>query len=232
MRGESGTIGKQPVRTFQMVAKIINKLRRGIELIRSGEVRYWWWQRKLARLHLDFSRVSVEDLGLDPARSEAHQASPQRFLAKVVDSFKLHSGDAILDVGCGKGAALFVFSRRFSRMGGVEIHQGMLETARTNLKRGGISNCDLWCCDAATFQEYDGFNWIFLFNPFPNVVLEQVITNLVASARRKSRKIILLHGNYKNPGSHESLVCHGFREIACHEAGEVKLRIYLWKVFE
>jgi len=214
-----------------MIGRIVNKLRRGVELVRFRDVRYWMWQRKLARLHLDFSRVSVEDLGLDPARSEPHQAFPQRFLAKVIDGLAIQSSDAILDVGCGKGAALFVFARRFARMGGVEIHQGLLETARANLRRGGISNCELWGCDAAEFQEYDGFNWIYLFNPFPNLVLEQVVTNLVTSARRKRRRVMLLHGNYKNPKAHEMLVCHGFREIACHVAGEVKLRVYLLEAF-
>jgi len=117
-------------------------------------------------------------------------------------------------------------------MGGVEIHQGLLEVARANLKRGGISNCRLWCCDAAAFKDYDGFNWIFLFNPFSNLVMEQVITNLVVSAQRVPRKITLLHVNYKNPGSHEILGCHGFTEIACHEAGEAKLRFYLLKAFQ
>ena len=65
-----------------------------------------------------------------------------------------------------------------------------------------LQQCAAYHADAATFTDLDDYTYLFMFNPFPEVVLGQVLANLETSLRRKPRNVRLV---YSNP-LHEQIV--------------------------
>jgi SAM-dependent methyltransferase len=104
-----------------------------------------------------------------------------------------------IDLGSGKGRALLLAAMYpFARVVGVEVQPGLDATAQKNIADFGepgqqCHNIESVCADA---REYD-FPLtnivLYLFNPFPDYVLREVLTKLVASARRAPRSIRVLY---------------------------------------
>lgn len=98
----------------------------------------------------------------------------------------------------------------FSRINGVEISSNLAQIARQNLRRMGISNSTVFTGDAAAFTDLDCYTYIYMYNPFPEIVVQSVAANIAASLRRRSRKLTLI---YKNPVFASVLVDAGFRKV-------------------
>jgi SAM-dependent methyltransferase len=104
-----------------------------------------------------------------------------------------------IDLGSGKGRALLLAAMYpFARIVGVEVQPELDAIACDNIARFHHpgQQCDeieSLCADA---REYD-FPLtnivLYLFNPFPDYVLREVLTNLVVSARRSPRPIFVLY---------------------------------------
>lgn len=103
-----------------------------------------------------------------------------------------------LDYGCGKGRTLAVAATQpFRRIIGVDLHAGMVATARKKLvhmkRPSRCSNVELINADAMEFDVPDDVNAIFLFNPFSLTVLEVVLLRIRASLERAPREITILY---------------------------------------
>jgi SAM-dependent methyltransferase len=104
-----------------------------------------------------------------------------------------------VDLGSGKGRALLLAAMYpFARIIGVEVQPELHAIARRNIEcfaaPGQLCRrIESLCADA---REYD-FPLedlvLYLFNPFPDYVLREVLTNLAASARRAPRSIFVLY---------------------------------------
>ena len=106
-----------------------------------------------------------------------------------------HSGDSVIDVGCGKGRMLEVFhSFGFSKVDGLEYSAEMSETARENMKKLGLSS-EIFTGDAAVFDGYDDYNWFYMFNPFDMNIMRKFLGRLEESLRRRPRAITILYAN-------------------------------------
>lgn len=68
----------------------------------------------------------------------------------LIDGLAPPAGGAVLEAGCGTGRNLIVAARRWpdARFYGVDISEAMLETARTNVAKAGLS-------DRITFAQGD-----------------------------------------------------------------------------
>jgi SAM-dependent methyltransferase len=145
-------------------------------------------------------------LGLDISRSFPYEPSPDRFLCKIMTQLPIRFSDRLLDVGCGKGYALFLFHRfPFEVTDGVEISPYLVKIARLNLQKLKIPAV-IYLSDAAAFQNLDSYNYFYLANPFPENVMAEFLENLKLSMLRNSRTVTIL---YLNP------VCDKmFRNIA------------------
>jgi SAM-dependent methyltransferase len=104
-----------------------------------------------------------------------------------------------IDLGSGKGRALLMAAMYpFARIVGVEVQPELEAIARRNLQvfaRPGqlCRSIDSLCADAREY-EFPGENLVlYLFNPFPDYVLREVLANLAASARRAPRPIFVLY---------------------------------------
>ncbi len=66
-------------------------------------------------------------------------------------------GERILDLFCGLGNFTLPLARRASAVVGVEGDAGLIERARANAARNGISNAEFHCADLA--KELEGASW-------------------------------------------------------------------------
>ncbi len=134
--------------------------------------------------------------------------------------------DSILDIGAGKGSAVFSFiAGGFKKIGAVEYTGNIYNVLIGNLNKAGIKYeektgvAPLQCnrildgtiacynCDASLMSdELDGYNWFFMFNPFPLEILEKVIGNICSSLERKPR---LCHIFYAEPVGHQYILDTG-----------------------
>ena len=96
-----------------------------------------------------------------------------------------------IDLGSGKGRALLLASEfPFRRIIGVELlpelHAVAQENIRTYQEGAQQARIELWCGDARQFPFPSEPLVVFLFDPFPEHVLEQVIAALGRSVRAAS----------------------------------------------
>ena len=158
---------------------------------------------------IDVSSVSVEALGLKEGRSECYGNSGGPDLDVVLSRLPISPTDRVLDVGCGKGGAMITMSKYgFARVDGVEISHRLAAIAEKHLARAKVANASVFCCDAADFTDYDPYTVLYMYHPFGDVVLREVLKNLAASLARRPRRLTLL---YRNPIHHELIIQAGFR---------------------
>lgn len=144
-----------------------------------------WLQRGK---HID-QIIPLQDLGLAP--EEAHEHAPTDDYIELWRLLKTGNvrGKSIVDLGCGSGAAICLFSRLpFSHIWGVELNPRLANTASSNFLRN--KRVTIECADARHFTH--PVDIVYLFNPFPWLVLEDALKNLLS------------HGNelrllYRNP---------------------------------
>ena len=143
-------------------------------------------------------------LNTDAAESSVFQATRDiKYLKNVLDRLEITDKDSILDLGSGKGYLLKVFATDydFRTVGGVEISSRLAEISRKNLEKEGIGNFQIFNENATTFYEYGGYNYIYMFNPFPSVVMKSVMKNIDPFVRGGAMCII-----YRNPVCHDDII--------------------------
>lgn len=164
----------------------------------------------------DFSTdVAPEEVGLDPKLAFRSSPSGNNNLRMVLRALPICSKDNVIDVGCGKGSAMRVMLEfPFARVSGVEISEQLADVARRNFVRLRIP-LDRWrvvAANATVFDDWDHYNYVYFYAPFPSVVMAEVVRNLASSLQRVPRKTTII---YNNPFCHAEIVSSGmFRKIA------------------
>lgn len=175
---------------------------------------------------LDFSSFcEPEALGLEPERCYPYERSSPVLLYQAFDDLNIVPGDNLLDVGCGKGYALYLLRKRyaFSRTDGIEISPRLVDIARRNMMRLGL-DVRIELADAAMFAGLDQYRYFYLFNPFPGDVMERFLMNLQESLLREPRSVTLV---YSNPTCHRLLLLHA-REVCRYEAQVDGFHVHLF----
>ncbi len=131
-----------------------------------------------------------------------------------------------IDLGSGKGRALLLASELpFQRIIGVELLPELHAVAQENVhiyqqgaQQGRI---ELWCGDARQFPFPPEPLVVFLFDPFPEHILEQVMAALEQSVRECPRPLWVV---YQNPISEHVLSNSGWlRRVK----GNVQYAVYV-----
>ena len=173
-------------------------LKHGMLLLRRRQ-----WRELLIRTRIALGQI---DLKVDPTEAvseRTHYYADSGGLAfdRIMSHFEISAADAIVDFGCGKGGVLISLSKYpFSRITGVEIAPDLVDIARENIRKLKIRSVDIQCCDAADFKQLDEYNYFYFFDPFPCVVMADVLDNIEQSLTDKPRKGTLI---YLNPFCHE-----------------------------
>jgi len=157
---------------------------------------------------VDVSFVSAADLGRSEEISAHYGATPGFELQKVLRTLKIPSDSSIIDMGCGKGLSFLTFVKfpEFSRIAGCEISAELVNIAEQNLRCLGIEGVTVYCCDAATFREFDAFDYVYMFNPFFGETFDRMMENLSRSLLRAPRPVTII---YRRPSCHDKVVAGG-----------------------
>lgn len=167
-----------------------------------------WFARKndrLFRKDADFSGwMMQEEAGFTEQQGNQYQPCTSQ-LKKVLKKLSVCEEDAILDIGCGKGKAMYLMSCfPFRKIQGYDLSEELVRIANANFQKLGLKNCEAFQADAMEFTEYDDFNYFFIFNSFPREVFEIMMEHLMKSMERRPRKVRFI---YLNP------VCHDYMEV-------------------
>ena len=116
-------------------------------------------------------------------------------------------GSVFIDLGCGKGRALFIAAEYpFARVIGVEYAEDLADTARQNLQNlqpeGLREKIALYVMDAVQF-EYppDAPCFVFLYSPFDGPVLQDVLRKIATSHAFKPRPFFLCYARQNSGDS-------------------------------
>jgi len=157
----------------------------------SGAVR--WRDRLLGMFHSEYQPTQpaafhemIDALGQMPGADQ----SPLNFRDYT-----------FIDLGSGKGRTLLMASDYpFRRIIGVELLPALHEIAQDNLRqyKNESQKCfaiEAVCRDAAAFAFPEDPLVLYLFNPFPESGMRQVIANLKQSLRAHPRPVYILYHN-------------------------------------
>jgi hypothetical protein len=108
------------------------------------------------------------------------------------------------------GAMLTMAKFPFDRIDGLELSSQLVEIARRNLHRMGVTRSHIYHMDAANFTDYDRYSFLYLYHSFPQIVLESVLANVPASLVRRARRVLLI---YRNPTFEATVLASGFSRL-------------------
>jgi SAM-dependent methyltransferase len=214
-------------RAAQRIATARAALRqRGLSGVAERVMRHLRWLRSQRQRDIEFDRASGMDtkglmglwrLGIrsDNVRhGNRYEAVDAEVLRRALEGIGRAFHDfAFIDLGCGKGRALFIASKfGFSRVIGVEFAPRLAAIAEENCRRSGIC-ATVVPQDAARFPFPPGNLVVFLFNPFGPAVLTPVMDHLTEGPVGE-RYII-----YVNPKHRACLDAHPQMECVRSEAG-------------
>jgi SAM-dependent methyltransferase len=172
-----------------------------------------WW-RKLLRYGADWSRrhifergdfidtgqaVMLKDLGLDSPDRYRYVPSGRSVIPRLLRKLKAGPDDVFIDVGSGKGRAVFQAARSpLKRVIGLELADELNEVARYNVEhnrdRLKCQDVELITGDAVEYTFPDDLTIAYFYHPFSGTTFERVIDNLIASLDRNPRELHLVYG--------------------------------------
>ncbi len=125
------------------------------------------------------------------------------------------SESQFIDIGCGSGKILAVaINKRFRKVSGIDLDREGLQNAIiacTELSnRLGKIEFEILHADAAIFVVANSINVIFMYNPFGEKTMQQVINNIKKSFELFPRRICVI---YENPVFEKLFYDSGFKSI-------------------
>jgi hypothetical protein len=201
-RGVIGAIRFVIATAFSQVKNLTSSRRQTISLQREGDLEFD------RRYGLDtISSVEISNLDVESKNwiySERYQAIHYVDFGRLLEILSLPYEQFIfVDLGAGKGRAVLLASDLpFKKIIGVEFSAELTSVAKDNLCRypEEAKNCkdiELICMDAAEYNLPEEPLVLYLYNPFRQPVMVQVIDNLTASFRKRPRRIVVLYFNPK-----------------------------------
>jgi len=156
---------------------------------------------------LDFSTVvPVVELGLDESLVTKGSPSCNKYLVQLFDVLNITSNDRILDIGCAKGGAMRCMTKfPFSKIDGIEISGILSNIATKNFVKLNERRVEIKNIDASAFSDYKDYDFLYLYNPFPEEVMKKVLSQI-----NSKKEIIII---YNNPVCHDQIIKHGFHKV-------------------
>ena len=212
------TLWQLAVRSYELLRDYTPARRR----LRYGDLEYDWEER----VDTTWSNVRLGTRLREIVAGRQYQPSDPALFREVMGGLAIdYPQFTFVDLGSGKGRALLLATEfPFARIVGVELLPELHARAGQNVLRfrGGAERerIELWCGDARRFPFPSGPLLVFLFDPFPEPVLEEVIANLRQAAGQQPRPLVLV---YLNPISEHVLSSAGWLRRVC---GNIQYAVY------
>ena len=161
-------------------------------------------------------RVSLAELGICPEHREPYEPSRWLTLRRILPPGDVAFDDVFLDLGSGMGRIVYQAAARyrFRRVMGVEISERLHAIAVDNIGRNRhrlrCSDVQLVCSDVLDYEIPDDVTVVYMSNPFSGPIFKAVLDGLVASVRRRPRRLRLL---YTNPVEDATVRAAGFELV-------------------
>lgn len=135
--------------------------------------------------------------------------------------YKETAGFDFLDIGCGKGRAVFVAEYfGYDEITGIDLDEELISDARNNLKtypfKRTESTIQLIKANAIEYEYHNKPTVYFLFNPFSEEVMQKVVNRIVTLTRSETWFV------YMNP-----LYLKPFEERGLENYKEFKTGLYM-----
>ncbi len=122
---------------------------------------------------------------------------------------------SITDYGCGKGRVVAVAAfYGFDKITGIEFSEELCNEAKKNIAplqlRFTEKIFNVVHINAVDYQIEDDVNVFFFFNPFNEIVMNEVIINILTSINKNKR---IIHVAYINPRHKQLFINAGFNEV-------------------
>lgn len=153
----------------------------------------------------DFGRwMTNSELGIDDSHGNPYAPTLPWNYQKALRKMSISDQDSCLDIGCGKGRAMYIISQYgFKRVDGYDLSEELVKIANDNLRLLKVEDrCHAMVADAETYERYDDYNYLFLGNSVPMEVFKSMMKHVEESIVRKPRKVTLL---YQNPEERDHL---------------------------
>jgi hypothetical protein len=168
-----------------------------------GEGRQLYFDLRNRLRGVDLEYVSIGDLGFSADVAHFHSQSGGDSLRAVFAAIPIPKGSVALDFGSGKGGAIISLHQLpFAEIRGVELSEPLVAVAKENMARLRLRRARFIVSDATQYRDLDAVTHIYMYNPFPCVVMAGVLRNIEASLTAAPRQ---LHVVYRNPICHELL---------------------------
>jgi hypothetical protein len=171
-------------------------------------------------------KYNLNSMGLDKLRtlsikgdnlahSSIYQASNYYILETGCNYLRsINENNNFTDFGCGKGRALVVAAYfDFKNITGIDFAKALCISAEQNILRAKLRYpsvaFNVVCDDVVNYKIKKEQNVFYFFNPFDEVVMLEVVKNILASLKEKSRKVYIM---YVNPVHKEIFLSAGFEE--------------------
>jgi SAM-dependent methyltransferase len=147
---------------------------------------------------LFLGELDPEAIGAAVDDATHYEPTPVKECRALLDALPAVNGWTFVDVGAGMGRVLMLASLRpFRQIVGVEVSGALCETARDNLVRWrrahehlACKDVRMVCADAAAYAFPRGDLVVYLYNPFGERTLSQLVNRLAA---RDGKCIIVYH---------------------------------------
>lgn len=159
----------------------------------------------------------LADKGIDTEHATIYMPAGYYMLENLLGEVaKLPNQKHFLDIGCGKGRAMFVAAHfGFTHITGIDISKPFCEETEALMKRlPGNVQALVQHADAFYYRIPKEIQVIFLFNPFDEVIMSGVVENILMSGEEHPRDIYII---YMNPQHKELFTEAGFTIIYEHK---------------
>ncbi len=122
--------------------------------------------------HKALAFVDMEIPLRDGGKNGQSMLSP-KVEARMLQDLAVHKHEKVLEIGTGSGYMAALLSHRAQRVITLEIVPELAQTARENLQKAGIHNCEVRTADGSKDMSVDG--------PFDVIVLSGSVAHIPAS---------------------------------------------------
>jgi SAM-dependent methyltransferase len=162
----------------------------------------------------DLQKLSVK--GHYRELAEIYQGASYYLLEKIFQELnRLHAPRDIIDMGCGKGRVLVVAAYHgFTDITGVDFAEDLCKEAVINCgiitKKFPLARWNVLHENAFNYRFKNNDHVFFFFNPFKELVMNQVIKNILLSLNAYPRIIFIV---YMNPQHKKLFINANFKEV-------------------
>jgi len=146
--------------------------------------------------------VDLNDLSITSDNKKSgilYVPSPVWSSRKLFSKLSIPTNSILVDFGCGKGRVLMIASEfGFKKVKGVDFSSDLCKIAINNCnkykeKNGNNTEYQIFESDVVEYNIKGDENFFYLYNPFDDKVLDQVLNNIILSITENPRRVWIIY---------------------------------------